>query len=290
MAEQSNSTKGDKQVERVTPLIERALTELTVLLAQLVTTPFAFLTYNKQFRDQIDVLAEDDLGTAYPQTVARPLSFYVMWFGVHFLLSNVYWRMISLESKKVPLRLGDRLDQINAAVSRLSQSLGGIGAIIIIAYAVTLIIVVNALCITLLGYFFRCPLRFKTVLQGSAYAFGTFIFFQYVFIFTQYVSSIVFGKSGTIVGHDFLVYGTLIISALSVVRINQLIRRVDGTGEIGTLITWTTGTFVWQFVILLSWFGLLGHEGSMDYLTTLRQFWSAFFQALNPLAHSTVSE
>ncbi|HZR76473.1 hypothetical protein [Bradyrhizobium sp.] len=250
--------------EKITPLIESAILELVSLCVKLVSTPIAVLFNTSDYRKQLAALRADEFNTRYSPTVARPLSFYVLWMAAHFLLANTYWRSFSFDQSS-PGKLGEQIpSQVEAASQFLkdhnwSDLTGTAQALIIIAFAVTLIIAVKSLLVTLIGWIIGCPIRFRTVLFGSAYTIGTLIFFQYAIILAHYAVNALgnFTEAGKI-GYFVLIYGALLVSIVLTVRINQLIRVVDGTPEIPTFIAWFAGTALWLYFIVLATGALLG--------------------------------
>jgi hypothetical protein len=288
--------------ETITPFIERSITELISLIVQLFTTPFAFLRYNKPFRDQVSALARDDIETAYPETVARPLSFFVLLMGAHFLMSGFYWRLV-FPSKSLSQALGLNFSELKGALDRLSGTTqagttadaairfyeaikkatdSAIEAQIIIAFGVTLIIATKAYFVLIAGRALHCRIRFKTALHASAYAFGTFIFFQYLFIGIRLLAAITFGDAGFRLGFAIIAYGSLILCIVMVVRVNQMIRQVDGTTELQTYASWLIGTVIWQFVIVLCGIYILQWGGIGDYWNAYSTFWTTFGNVLYP--------
>ena len=248
--------------EKITPLIESAILELVSLCVKLVSTPIAVLFNTLDYRKQLVALRADEYNTRYSPTVARPLSFYVLWIAVHYFLANVYWRSFSLDQSS----LGNLADQIHSQIGPANPM--GIPAAaeilkdnnwIIIAFAVTLIIAVKSLLVTLIGWTIGCPIRFRTVLFGSAYTIGTLISVQYAIILAHYAVNALgnFTQAGRI-GYFALVYGALLTAIVLVVRINQLIRAVDGTAEIPTFVSWFAGTALWLYLIVLATDALLG--------------------------------
>lgn len=248
--------------EKITPLIESAILELVSLCVKLVSTPIAVLFNTSDYRKQLAALRADEYNTRYSPTVARPLSFYVLWIAVHYFLANVYWRSFSLDQSS----LGNLADQVRSQIEPANPM--GIPAAaevlkdnnwIIIAFAVTLIIAVKSLLVTLIGWTIGCPIRFRTVLFGSAYTIGTLISVQYAIILAHYAINALgnFSEAGRI-GYFVLVYGALLVSIVLTVRINQFIRVVDGTPEIPTFIAWFAGTALWLYFIVLATDALLG--------------------------------
>jgi hypothetical protein len=287
--------------ETLTPFLERSITELVDLFAQLFTTPFAVLSYSKRFRDQISALAEDDLESAYPETVARPLTFFVLLMSAHGLMLRLYWRMVfpGVASFTTWMAPADQSSTAAAAgnplfgdlpqhMKELYDKLGRPDlldpkAVVAIGFALTLIIAAKAYFVSMVGHLIRCPIRFRTALHASAYAFGTFIFFQYVFIALRYLAWLEFEDYGFRFGYPLIPYGSLILSMVLVVRINQIIRQVDGTAELKTYGAWFTGTLVWQFAIILFVQYIMGYgSGIGGYWSAYSSFWTAFGQALYP--------
>ncbi|HWX85395.1 MAG TPA: hypothetical protein VNZ48_17510 [Xanthobacteraceae bacterium] len=304
MKKQDDAAHGEKhRQETLTPFIERSISELITLFAQLFTTPFAVVTYSKNFRGQITTLARDDIETAYPETVARPLSFFVLLMTAHFLLAGVYWRLLfpaaslsaALAQKPTdsPLSgIGGRLSATwNANYSlfkNLANGLGNAEAFILVAFAFTLIIVVKALLVAMSGRLLRCPIRFETALHASAYAFGTFIFFQYAFITVRVLAALIFGDPGFFWAYAIIAYGSVILAILLVVRVNQIIRQTDGTAELATFSAWFIGTVIWQFAIVLGAIAipavLNGRGGFSDYWLDYFEYWAVLGRALYPPA------
>jgi hypothetical protein len=241
--------------EKISPFIESAIVELVLLTVKQVTTPFAVLFYTKDFRDQIRAFHKDELDVRYSPTVARPLSFYVLWMAAHFLLAGVYWRYLSREHPRlnevtsgVPEQLGRLLKFMND--QGWSSITGLVEALIIVAFAVTLIIGVKSALVTLIARSIRCPVRFETVLFASAYTMGTLLFFQYAFILLHSSIEAIVGTQP--VGYNVLIYGSLLICIVLTVRINQMIQAVDGTREIPTFVSWFIGTLIWLYLIILA--------------------------------------
>lgn len=283
--------------ETVTPLIERSINEILRLAAQLFTTPIAFLTYNKRFRDQISALVKDDLEAAYPETVARPLTFFVLMAGAHFLMSRIYWKMVfpgkSL-SKAFAASAGELAPRNDSGlVAGLSQRFkdiyallesvagGKTQALLMIASAVTLIIAAKACFVSVAGRTFGCPVRVRSALHASAYGFGTFIFFQYVFILLRYLAAVISDGPGFQYGYGIVVYGSVIVSVVLVIRVNQAIRQSDGTAELPTYAAWLLGTVVWQFGIIFAASYIVGN-GAGDFGEVFRLCWGALLRAFGP--------
>ena len=301
MTKHDTAAHGEKpHQETLTPFIERSISELITLFAQLFTTPFAIVTYSKNFRDQITALARDDIETAYPETVARPLSFFVLLMSAHFLLAGIYWRLL-FPAKSLSAALAQKpncatLSRIGGLLSttwhanygvfkNLAGELGNAEAFIFIAFAFTLIIVVKAFLVTMAGRLLRCPVRFETVLHASAYAFGTFIFFQYVFIMARILAASI-GDGGFFWGYAIIAYGSVVLAMVLVVRVNQIIRQTDGTAELPTFAAWFIGTVIWHFAIIFGSIAIpaaLGEGGSFsDFWSNYFQYWAALGKALYP--------
>jgi len=282
--------KEQPRKETVTPFLERSITELIGLFAQLFTTPFAILSFSKAFRDQIAALSKDDIETAHPETVARPLSCFVLLMTAHFLLSGIYWRMV-LPGPSLPAALSRSKDSVFAESAnnmlKLFEALAGrtgrTEAIILIAFAMTLIIAVKAYLVSTAAGLLRSPIRFKTALYASGYAFGAFLFFQYVFIGIRYLATIVVGDAGFRLGFVVIAYGSLALSILLVVRVNQIMRHADGTAELPTYLAWLAGTVVWHWIIALCGVYVLG--GTLaDFWSAYWLFWTTFGKVLYPPA------
>ena len=269
----------------MTPFIERSITELIRLFAQLFTTPFAFLSYSERFREQIAALVRDDLKTAHPETVARPLSFFAIWMSLHLLLSAIYWRMVfpgqSLSTAMLA-RPAETAAKLIESFNNFAMNVGYTGAVIIVAFAMTLIIAVKAYLVSLAGSLLRCRVRFQTALHASAYAFGTFIFFQYVFISVRFLAAKIFPDAGFRLGYAAIAYGTLALSILLVVRVNQVIWQTDGTQKFETCSAWFIGTVAWHFLVILCAIYFLQSDRLSDYWNMYSDFWLTFGQALYP--------
>jgi len=242
--------------EKITPFIESAIFELVLLTVKQVTTPFAVLFYTKDFRNQIEAFHDDELNTRYSPTVARPLSFYVLWMALHFLLAKAYWHYVSREHSQLRDVAGGIPDQLKKLTAFLnnqgwSNITGLVEALIIIAFAVTLIVGVKAALVTLIARLIGCQVRFETVLFASAYTIGTLIFFQYAFILSYYSIETLFSTTYP-AGYYMLIYGSLLICFVLTVRVNQMIQAVDGTREIPTFVSWFIGTLIWLYVIILA--------------------------------------
>lgn len=244
--------------EKVTPFIEGAILELVSLCVKLISTPFAVLFNTADFRAQLVALHKDEVNPRYSPTVARPLSFYVLWMAAHFLLAKTYWSYLSRD-QITPSRLLEQIpSQIKFAAKFLkdqnwSDLTGTAQALMIIAFAVTLIIAVKSLLVVLAARVIGCPIRFRTVLFGSAYTMGTLLFFQYAIILTHYaITALTSYKHQHSIGYFILIYVSLAICIVLAIRINQLIRTVDGTSEIPTFIAWFVGTTLWLYLIVLA--------------------------------------
>jgi hypothetical protein len=263
MAEQNNDSAPAqrKSEETLTPFIERSITELIRLFTQLFTTPFAFASYNKRFRDQAMALARDDLESAYPETVARPLSFFVLLMASYLALSA---------HKSIPL------------FQKLATQVGNAAAVALVGFAMTLIIAVKAYLVSLAGHLLRCRIRFKTGLNASAYAFGTFIFFLYIFISVRYLATLLLPDTGSKIGAIILMYGMLIVSMLLVVRVNQVIQQTDATLENKTYLSWFAGTIAWHFVVVLGIVYALKSGDLPKYWSTYAELWQTFGKAFVP--------
>jgi hypothetical protein len=298
MTKQSEPARheGGQQQETVTPFLERSIAELIRLFGQLFTTPFGFISYNKAFQEQIAALDKGDLDTPYPETIARPLSFFVFMMGAHFLLSRIYFRMV-LPGVKFDdvLALGSNVlwssntnNLPNAAeaanfVDWLFKSLGPTQTIVIIAFMVTLVIALKAFLISEVGGLLRCPVRFKTALYASAYAFGSLIFFQYIFFALRYLAGVSFNPIGFSLSYGIVAYGTVVLCMVLVVRVNQVIRQADGTAVLATYATWFVGTVAWQFMIYLGVLCVI-RTGLADYWHVYFEYWKVFVTAMYPPA------
>jgi hypothetical protein len=272
--------------EKITPFLEGAILELVSLCVKLVSTPIAILFNTADYRKQLAALHTNEFNARYSPTVARPLSFYVLWMAAHFLLASVYWRSFSF-GQFSPGRLGEQIpSQIAAGAQFLkdhnwSDLTGTAQALIIIAFAVTLIIAVKSLLVTLVAWTIGCPIRFRTVLFGSAYTMGTLIFFQYAIILAHYaINALGDFEEGGKVGYFILVYGSLLVAIVLTVRINQLIRMVDGSAEIPTFVAWFAGTTLWLYVIILAISALLGVK--FTFVTFVKLVINVFVPGLFP--------
>jgi hypothetical protein len=264
-----DASRRPKRVEETfTPFLERSILELNRLFAQLFTTPFAVLTYNKQFQDQIAALAEDDLETVYPLTIARPLSFFVLMMSGHFLLSGFY---NSLTPAALETAANNVVDSFHDLVGRIGET----PAVALVAFAITLIVAVKAQLVTVAGHMLGCRIRFKTALDASAYAFGTFIFFHYTLLLPRYFLTMVPWKGATSSGLVLVLYGSLALSMLLVVRVNQIIRRVDDTPNLKTYAAWFVGTVIWQFIVALGAIYTL-QENFSNFWGQYAAFWTEF--------------
>jgi hypothetical protein len=282
--------KEQPRKETVTPFLERSITELIGLFAQLFTTPFAILSFNKPFRDQVTALSKDDIETAHPETVARPLSFFFLLMTAHFLLSGIYWRMV-LPGPSLPAALSRSKESVFVEGAKnilklfetLAAKTGRTEAIILVAFAMTLIIAVKTYLVSTAGRLLRSPIRFKTALYASGYAVGAFVFFQYVFIGIRYLAAIIVGDVGFRVGYAVIAYGSLALSILLVVRVNQIMRQADGTAQLPTYLAWLSGTVVWHWIIVLCAGYVL--NGTLAGVWMIYwQFWAIFGKALYPPA------
>jgi hypothetical protein len=244
--------------EKITPFIENAIVELALLTVKLVTTPFAVLFYTRDFRDQIEAFHNNELNARFSPTVARPLSFYVLWMAVHFLLASSYWHYVLQEHSQ----FGDLTRQVPEQFKKGAAFLknqawtditGHVEALIVIAFAVTLIIGIKSALVTVIARLIRCPVRFETVLYASAYTMGTLLFFQYAFILGHYSIEAIFATTQSQpAGYYVLIYGSLLICIVLTVRINQMIRIADGTREAPTFVSWFIGTLIWLYLIILA--------------------------------------
>jgi len=164
----------------------------------------------------------------------------------------------------------------------LSGKIGSSQAVIVIAFVLTLIVAVKAFLVAMAGHLLRCRIRFETALRASAYAFGTFIFVQYVLIAIRFLAANIFGDPGFQFGYAVVIYGSLMISMLLVVRMNQLIRQVDGVTELASYSAWLLGTFVWHFGIVLGAIYMLRLGGLANYWSIYFQWLGLFGSALYP--------
>jgi hypothetical protein len=202
--------------------------------------------------------------------------------GAHFLMANIYWNTL-FDNK-----WGFPSGSAPAGVTRLYAWLfdltdkSNIQTLLIIAFGLTLIIAVKSCFVSLAGHLLGCSLRFQTVLHASAYAFGTFIFFQYFFIALLYFATL-FGDGHYKLFYSAFVYGSLALGILLVIRVNQIIRQVEGTTEFATYAAWFAGTLAWHFVIVGFAIYLLQLGGQGGYWDNYVQFWSGFLSALYPL-------
>jgi hypothetical protein len=302
MTKQSEPARheGGQQQETVTPFLERSITELIRLSGQLFTTPFAFINYNKAFREQITALAKGDLDTPYPETIARPLSFFVCMMGVHFLLSRIYFRMVLPGVKfdevlalgpNFLLAISPLIGDANAAnaaaagniFGRLYAVLGPTQTLVIIAFLVTLIIALKAFLVSSVGRLLQCPVRFNSALYASAYALGSLIFFQYAVFALRFLAGVSFGATGFSLSYGIVAYGTVILCMVLAVRVNQVIRQADGTDVLATYATWFFGTVAWQFVICIGVF-FVARMGVAEYWRAYSEYWGVFGTAMYPPA------
>jgi hypothetical protein len=271
-----NTPPGErKNEETLTPFLERSITELISLFTQLFTTPFAFISYNKRFQDQIIAIARDDLETAYPETVARPLSFFVLLMTAHFFLYGIH----RLPSGQINAGAAERIVSL---FDSLSGKMGNAAAVALVAFAMTLIIAVKAYLVSATGAAFHCRIRFKTALNGSAYAFGTFIFFLYAFLFIHFLSTTVLSQARSHIVYGIVVYSLLSLSMLLVVRTNQVIRQVDRTAEMPTYVSWFIGTVAWHFVVVFGLTYLLQGGDMSKYWETYTGLWEMFSSVFRP--------
>jgi hypothetical protein len=261
----ANPTDTDSR-ERITPFIESAIVELVLLTVKLVTTPFAVIFYTGNFRDQIEAFHRDELNTRYSPTVARPLSFYVLWMAMHFLLAGSYWHYVLRDQTHIADIKDLVPEQLKRGAAFLqnqawSDITGKVEALIIIAFAVTLIIGVKAALVTLIARPFGCRIRFETVLYASAYTMGTLLFFQYAVILSHYSIDAISGNTQQqSAGYFILIYGSLLICIVLALRINQMIRTVDGTLEVPTFVSWFIGTLLWLYLMVLASEALFGFK------------------------------
>ena len=245
--------------EKITPFIESAIFELVLLTFKQVATPFAVLFYTKNFRDQIEAFHDSELNIRYSPTVARPLSFYVLWMAVHILFADTYWlyvlrdttlRITNIESLFPGVTKGG---VVLHAIKVLSDLIGQVGALIVVAFVITLIIGAKSVLVTIVARSIGCRIRFETVLQASAYAMGTLIFFQYAVILSDYsINAMLGNKAIQSTGYYILIYGSLLICIVLTVRVNQMIQVVDGTSETPTFVSWFIGTLIWLYLIIVA--------------------------------------
>jgi hypothetical protein len=76
------------------------------------------------------------------------------------------------------------------------------------------------------------------------------------------------------------VYGSLLVAIVLTVRINQLIRVVDGSAEIPTFVAWFAGTTLWLYVIILAISALLGVK--FTFVTFVKLVINVFVPGLFP--------
>jgi hypothetical protein len=260
MTEPSTTTPPDMDSrEKITPFIESAIFELVLLTFKQVTTPFAVLFCTKDFRDQIKAFHVSELNTRYSPTVARPLSFYVLWMAAHILFADTYWHYILRDSTLRITNIASLFPGLTKggvvlqAIKFLSGLIGQVGALIVVAFAITLIIGVKSILVTLVARSIGCRIRFETALQASAYAMGTLLFFQYAVIFSDYsINAMLGNKALQPVGYYILIYGSLLMCMVLTVRVNQMIQVVDGTPETPTFVSWFIGTLIWLYLIILA--------------------------------------
>ncbi|MBI3677960.1 MAG: hypothetical protein HY243_15230 [Proteobacteria bacterium] len=290
--DESSATTGQLESakrETVTPVLERSITELVTLFGQIFTTPFAFLTFNQQFRRQISALAANDLEAAEPDSIARPLTFFVSLMGVHFLLSGLYWRMAFPHSTLKQALSSDASALVASGAQQplryynsLATIVGSAEAALLIAFGITLIVAAKSLLVSLTGQLLRCPIRFLTGLHASAYALGTFIFIQYVFILVRYLLAQEFGDVAFRYGFTIIIYGSLILGMVLVVRVVQTIRMADGTPELPTYLSWFIGTVIWQFVVTVGAIHIAPISGYDGFWANYAQYWRVFAQLMDP--------
>jgi len=245
--------------EKITPFIESAIFELVLLTFKQVATPFAVLFYTKDFRDQTEAFHDSELNTRYSPTVARPLSFYVLWMAVHILFANTYWNYVLRDSSLPNANIESLFPGVTKggvvlhAIKVLSDLIGQVGALIVVAFVITLIIGVKSVLVTLVARSIGCRIRFETALQASAYAMGTLLFFQYAVILSDYsINAMLGNKAIQSTGYYILIYGSLLICIVLTIRVNQMIRVVDGTSETPTFVSWFIGTLIWLYLIILA--------------------------------------
>ena len=281
MTRPSATAPDEDSREKITPFIESAILELALLTVKLVTTPFAVLFCTRDFRNQMEAFRRDEVNARYSPTVARPLSFYVLWMAIHFLLANSYWNYVSREHPQFG-DIAKASDQVKKAAAFLksenwSDITGRVEALIMIAFAVTLIIAVKAALVTLIARSIKCQVRFVTALFASAYAVGTLIFFQYAFIFSHHSFDMILGNSQSqAAGYYILIYGSLLICIVLTVRVNRMIQTVDETPETPTFVSWFIGTLIWLYLIIVA------SRFVLDTPVSLGQFGRIFVNAFIP--------
>jgi hypothetical protein len=248
-----------KKSEAVTPVIERTLNELLLLVGQLFVTPFAVLFNTKGFRSRLAELHEGAPATTSSALVARPVLFYLIWAAVFFVASGLYFKALN----------GDLLSRVSwtdlfghsqwttspgekgfALFGELSKAVGQSQATIIVAFGLLLIIATKALLISLAGRLLNCGIHFNTALQASAYAFGTFLFSQYVFLLSYVCLSAAFGWVGAGAGFYILAYGSVAVSIVLVLRTLQIIRSIDKTEDVRTFASWFVGAALWHLIVM----------------------------------------
>jgi hypothetical protein len=248
-----------RKVEAVTPVIERTLNELLLLVAQLFVTPLSVLFNTRSFRDRLTELADDSGESKSPNLVARPVLFYLIWAAVYFALSGLYFKALSrdLLSRISWIDIFGQGEWVTspgakglALFSELSRAIGQSQAIVVVAFGLLLIIAAKAFLICLAGRILNSQIRFNTALQASAYAFGTFLFAQYVFLLFYICLSMMFGWPGAWAGFYILAYGTIAVSITLVVRTNQIIRLLDDINEVWTFASWFLGALAWHLAVM----------------------------------------
>jgi hypothetical protein len=158
-----------------------------------------------------------------------------------------------------------------------SNITGQVEALIVIAFAVTLIIGIKSALVALIARSIGCRIRFETVLFASAYTVGTLLFFQYAFILSHYSIDAILGITRPQpAGYYILIYGSLLICIALAVRVNQMIQTVDGTHETPTFVSWFIGTLIWLYLIILASGAVLETQ------ITIAQFGKMFVNAFIP--------
>ena len=156
------------------------------------TTPFAMILNTKQFQMQSVAFAKDDPSTSRaPSAIARPILFYLLWTGVHFLLADLYFNAILKSEFKADTAIALLGKELFGWTSGkfvestangygyfkiISGAIGKTEALVVVAFAVLLIIAVKAALISIAGIILRVPVHFNTALKATAYALGTFVF------------------------------------------------------------------------------------------------------------------
>jgi hypothetical protein len=267
--------------------IEKALFSLTAILKQFINTFFGFLLFTSDFEKEIGLQLADhrERGAPGKRKIVPPLSYFVLLFFLHLVFAQLYVSLIVNQSRFPSVywttEFVSQIKYLEEFLDGYSGVLGQLFAVAVLSTAIALIIEIKAMFVCSTSVLFGHKLRFEIVLMCSAYAIGTFIIFQYLFIAAIAVSDGAFGPQKQIDRFEF-VYLTLLSSCVLVYRIIYLMGKLDKQDLSSVFISWFVGTAIWQFVVVYISELVLGRQLSISivqFLSDWAGIWGIFFKA-----------